>query len=70
MTLFGLFNRMRLRGVQLFSRQPRQLDEVVMDDVEFFLGQRFHVDQPIAGTLDRRNQLVELEMNRERILVL
>jgi len=34
------------------------------------LGEIFDVDQPVAGALQRRDQLIELQMNRERVLVL
>jgi hypothetical protein len=37
---------------------------------EILLGQRFHVDQPVARALQRRDDLVELQVDRQRVLVL
>lgn len=48
----------------------RQLVEVRLQHVEFLLAQRFDINQPVAGPVHGGDQLVELQVNRQRVLVL
>ena len=43
---------------------------VASQRLEIGLGQIFDVDEPIARAPERRHELVQLEMNRARLLVL
>src|SRR5207249_2351198 len=63
----GLLDRMRLVDVLLVSRHLGQPSKVDVQDVKLLLRQVLDRDQSIARALQRRDQLVELELNRERI---
>ena len=70
MTALRFFDRVRLGNISLRGGESGQLREVLMQQLEIALGEIFDVDQPVAGALQRRDQLIELQMNRERVLVL
>ena len=51
-------------------RQFHELAEVVAQDLHLVLGQVFGADEPVARPTDRRDQFVELQVDRQRVLVL
>ena len=56
--------------VRLAARELHQARVVAVERVQLLLGQVLGVQQPVAGALLGRHQLVELEVHRERVLVL
>src|SRR5215813_1774101 len=70
MTRARLFDRVRLGDVAGGTRERGQLAEVPVQRRQVLLGQRLDVDQPVARTLHRSDELVQLQVNRQRVLVL
>ena len=70
MPSLSFFDRMALGKLDVI---PGHLDKLLIMRVQrfdFFLRKIFDIDQTIAGAFERCNDLVQLQVNRMRILVL
>src|SRR5436190_7977413 len=66
----GFLHRMRMRKIMLFARKLRELAVIALQSLQVLFRQRFHFDQSIAGAVEGGDDLVQLEVNGERVLVL
>ena len=66
----GFLDGVRLGEARVALGDLAQLLVVAVQHLNFLLGEVLDVDEPVARTLQRRHDLVELELQRKRILVL
>ena len=70
MAQVGFLNRMALRQLYIFLGHLHEALVVLMERFDFVFGYVFHIDQTVARAFQRRNDLVELQVNGERIFIL
>jgi hypothetical protein len=70
MSSICFLDRVRLGNIRFFARQPRECREVLLQGEEFLLRESLNIDEAVTGALESRNKLVQLQMDRQRVLVL
>ena len=68
--LAHLLDRMRRGEIVVRARQFDQFTIVPPQRIDLGFAQVFDVDQPVTGALHRGDDLVEFQVNRQRVLVL
>src|SRR4029453_2394316 len=63
-------DRVRLGNIRFFACQPCECREVLLQGEELLLRESLNIDEAVAGALESRDKLVQLQMDRQRVLVL
>src|SRR6185369_10721726 len=69
-TQFRFLDRMSLSKFGVVLGHDNKLLIMLVKQLDLVFGEVLDIDQPIAGSFHRGDDLVELEMYRERVLVL